>query len=729
MATTKKITKKGTYTIKLNSKSKDMVYTISSSKIAKGVHFNIAAQVGYMSVYEKSGNNLMIYTVSESGKTITTKITNYYKYYPSNNTLLNDPSSFGPISPERVASMASVIDFSSGYTLSNASKYGIIGKKGNNYYDLITNKESDGIYELGGNDTYNITAVYGSIPVIGDFAGNDKYRVTNGSKAHIFDFKGNDNYVLNRSNRVDIEDRAGNDKYNIYYTNDDITITDKKGNDKYDITYNYDYVYITDSAGNDSYNISYNDEEVFITDNAGNDKYNAVNAYCDVEITDQKGNDSYSFMYSDEDVIIDDKAGNDKYKFNSVYYTDITEAKGNDTYTLKAGKKTEITDLAGKDTYNISHNLSKLVIKDGQDGSKAGGNDKYNLNYITDDGSTNSIDDYYGKETYNLNEVESIDIYDYRLNDVYNIKNTGWAEINDFGQAEKVGKKMDYTLANDKYNVTNSGVDITDAAGNDKYNFSYSQKAPSYVYDEGGKDNYTLKYANVEITDLKSSVDAYNIANSTASINDAGGNETYKISSSNATITDNGGTDTYKITSSNVKITDKGASKKDSYTVNAINKRISISDDGGSGDILTITGAKKGNIIFMADYKEEAYTAGYGNVNSCALFLFDKTNKGCIKIDNFFAKYDGSMNQYIETQDGNNKKGEGYIEKVMVGKSNISGTLMSYLNESTVREIGSHVAQWLCQEDNFANVSDLFANGTTEDISNFITYCVNNNVA
>jgi hypothetical protein len=131
----------------------------------------------------------------------------------------------------------------------------------------------------------------------------------------------------------------------------------------------------------------------------------------------------------------------------------------------------------------------------------------------------------------------------------------------------------------------------------------------------------------------------------------------------------------------------------------------------------------------MADYKEEAYTAGYGNVNSCALFLFDKTNKGCIKIDNFFAKYDGSMNQYIETQDGNNKKGEGYIEKVMVGKSNISGTLMSYLNESTVREIGSHVAQWLCQEDNFANVSDLFANGTTEDISNFITYCVNNNVA
>ena len=59
---------------------------------------------------------------------------------------------------------------------------------------------------------------------------------------------------------------------------------------------------------------------------------------------------------------------------------------------------------------------------------------------------------------------------------------------------------MDKTLANDKYNITSSDVDIYDESGDDIYNFTYTYAKDSWsdVTDKGGKDAYTLKYTLVD---------------------------------------------------------------------------------------------------------------------------------------------------------------------------------------------------------------------------------------
>ena len=323
---------------------------------------------------------------------------------------------------------------------------------------------------------------------------------------------------------------------------------------------------------------------------------------------------------------------------------------------------------------------------------------------------TTSIVDYYGKETYNVNTAEYLSIHDYRLNDIYNISNS-YGNITDDGVAEKVGKKMNYTLANDKYNLTNSSLSIEDKSGNDTYKFTYSYgpDAWSYVGDKAGKDTYTAKYTNLVIDDRGTSSDKYTFTSSVGNI------------------IDKAGTDTYNITSSKVTIEDLSASKKDSYTVNALNSKVLISDGGGTGDMLTISSANKNNFIFMVDYSSNA-EAGDGVVNSGSLFIFDKTKGGFIGINDFFKKGEGNYLAY--GTDGKAAKGTGYLESIKAGKTSVISSIFSYATQSHISAWAEQIGAWLNTEGHsFGSISSLISNGSDAQIKDFIAYCVDNHIA
>ena len=346
-------------------------------------------------------------------------------------------------------------------------------------------------------------------------------------------------------------------------------------------------------------------------------------------------------------------------------------------------------------------------MTDGKEGSKAGGNDTYNMSFIYYD---TDIYDYYGKDKYNFSYAYDVDIKDYRCSDVYTLKNS-YVYIVDYGVAEKVGKKMDKTLANDKYIVTHSDADITDESGNDTYKFTYSYSNGSWsdVYDKKGKDTYILKNTRVDITDLGTSSDMYTIS-----------------SSSQADISDEGGADTYKVTSSQAWITDNSASKKDSYTVNALNSKVVIKDGGGAGDMLTISSASKGNLIFLADYDANS-SAGDGLVHSGSLFIFDKTKGGFIDVQDFFKTGEGNKLAY--GADGKATNGTGYIESVKAGKTALNSTISSYITASKLDAWAEAVSGWLNDSAHeYGSIESLVNNGTDADIKNFIAYCTQNGI-
>ena len=173
-------------------------------------------------------------------------------------------------------------------------------------------------------------------------------------------------------------------------------------------------------------------------------------------------------------------------------------------------------------------------------------------------------------------------------------------------------------------------------------------------------------------------------------------------------------------------IEDTGASKKDSYTIGALNSKAYIKDDGGTGDMLTITSAKKGNLIFLADYSYNA-AAGDAVVNSGSLFVFDKTKGGFIQLGDFFKT--GESNYLAYGADGKATKGTGYIESMKAGKTALNSTISSYITETKLNAWAEAVSSWLNDgAHEYGSITNLVQNGSDADIKNFIAYCTQNNI-
>ena len=673
---TKKITKGGIYNIQINSKSKDTVYELKNSSLASSVTLNFVRDESYasgfasgQSKYFKSGKDLVITTVYGE-KLITNTFKDYFVYntdYPSS---INYPD----LVKTNGNGIGNPYNISKGYanglfTDANYTGSVIVGSKSSDSY--VISKAKEGGVELHDHD------------------GNDNYNMSNNTNVLVKDKKGNDIYRANNVKQVDINDDAGNDKYSINKATT-VLITDSKGKDIYEINASGNTSSeINDKAGNDKYLLT-NGAKIFdIIDELGNDSYECIATSIETTyINDKSGNDNYNFSLVDNKSITDYK-GNDRYNFynlnksSSDYSSYIHDYAGKDNYTVNVSNGLNVIDTTGDDKYNIS-NSDYLTIEDGEAGSKKGGNDTYNLSNVQQ-----------GNISPNTNQYN---ITDYAGKDKYNISNGSKIRINDTNTDKKTSA--------DKYNISsNSQTIIFDDAGNDVYNVNTSR---AYITDELGNDKYAIVDGN---NFYKSGVTV------SPKITDKAGNDSYKISNSKVDdLTDNAGKDTYTISSNSIaKITDKSASN-DTYKINGMNNQVKIDDQGGTKDKLTLSDVNKNNLIFMADFDSYAQTDDL-IVNSGALFVFDKTNNGFIKIDNYFdtIQYGSDPREYIQG------KGDGYIESILVGKKNISKDLPSF--ESDMNQIVNTVTNWLINTSHeyYDDISDLINTGNAADIADFIS--------
>ena len=688
---TKKITKATTYNYSVNSSNMNDDTFIIPEKLAKkgaAIDIDLSGIYGYKYYFVKSGNDLLIYSSIGNGYSVLggvkTTIKDYYKLvkkYPwILGVKLTGGGDYKGYEDYIKDNAVDVTYFAGGKgdglfgtkgsdTLNITSNKKVFDSAGNDTYYNSANNAGSGSYiydyagkdiyymsnnsytrieDKGGNDSYN---AYGSGTGfnVKDYAGNDNYVSQYAGGSIVEDFKGKDNYtIIENSLTATLTDHAGNDSYKIYHFNENVTVNDKKGNDKYDILYYKDSsknVTINDDAGNDIYNVSFT-APVVINDKQGKDKYNIINAYYDINITDgeenssKSGDDKYNIMHADEAVTIKDYAGKESYNITSADDVSITDAKGNDSYNIKNTHDTYITDKTGKDSYNISYNHYVMQISDGEYNTNISGNDKYNLSYISDFGgdALNSVTDYSGNEKYNLSYVDYLNIDDFA-----GVKDSRNTTIRDFGTAQKVGKKLDKKLANDKYSITNSIVTTEDTEG---------------------ADTYTI--------------------------------------SSNST----------------VKITDKSTSN-DTYKINGMNNQVKIDDKGGTKDKLTLSVINKNNLIFMVDYSSSA-SEGNDKVSSGALFIFDKSNRGYVKVENFF---DVTSAGYIHYNQGAQQlKGDGYIETIKAGKSNLTNNIINFASMDNLESLAGDVASWFSSAyQQYSSVSDLLNNGDNIDIASFIS--------
>ena len=699
---TKKISKSGNYNINITKNSKDTVYVLKDSSLASSVSLNFNRENGYNSTYSrfyKNGNDLVI-TVVYDEKLITNTIKDYFLYdsnYPSSlsnpNFVKVDNSSIG--NPNNIFK-----SYVSGFFSNKDQQSAVfLGSKGSDTY--LISKPLDGgaqLDDFGGNDSYNIQASYTGQAFLNltDYFGNDNYNMSNNTNVFVKDKKGSDIYKANGVKKVDIADDDGNDKYTMINSTKSIKIADSKGKDIYEINASGDVnSTITDKTGNDKY-LLLNGARIFkVIDESGNDSYEYVAASKETAyIEDKAGNDNYNFSSVDNQNITDDK-GNDKYNFSNInmsntsYSAYIHDNAGKDNYTVNVSNNLTVIDKVGDDKYNIL-NSKKLVITDGEEGSKKGGNDKYILNNVNQVG-LDSISNQYN-------------ITDFAGKDSYNITNGSKIRIND--------NNTDKKTSADKYDISvNSQARIYDQAGNDTYKVNTSR---GYITDYSGNDKYN-------IVDGNNFFEAAGVLN-TSIIDDSEGNDSYNISNSTVTLGDNVGNDNYTISSnSNVDITDLSSSN-DTYKINSMNNQVKIDDKGGTKDKLTLSNVNKDNLIFMADFDVKCDISTTDDfVNSGALIIFDKTNNGFIKIENFFETFDTDRGTYIETRQGHEQKGTGYIETINVGKKNISKDILAFANYNDLLSLAGEVGSWLCKPSHeYDSVGALLDSGNTLDIADFI---------
>ena len=434
-------------------------------------------------------------------------------------------------------------------------------------------------------------------------------------------------------------------------------VGDYKGNDKYIIskeeTNSYEHSIIYEATGTDEYYVSdWGYGKLY--DGKGNDKYTLVdNARC--YIAEVKGNDEYKIS-SQRGACIDEISGNDKYLIENILHN-------------KGFSQTKIYDISGKDNYTIKNTVGVEIIE-------YKGNDKYTIENFQANNSTYkkifNIDDWAGNDTYNISKIS---------HEAY--KNfADCAYIND-------------DLGNDKYTFTDvNKLEVDDKKGNDKYTLLANSKNIN-LYDYYGKDKYELiGTEDKSITDTKIYEDA--------------GNDTYNlIYTSDIQINDDLGNDKYTITNTS-KLTIEDLDGKDKYTIDKLThqNKIEIKDNGYDKDSLIITNLNAENIIFFGDVNKNGNTTG-------DLIIFDKENKGYIKIDNYFNVENGEYTSF----------GEGCIESIKAGKTKLK------INEEqmaiNINSLNESVASWLSTND----CSDIYAllnEGSETEIINLITYCTSN---
>ena len=656
---TKTISKPGDYDFYISKGAGDMVYQMSDLKTAKQTWIDFYFKGDDIDDYyfARSGDDLVIFTSFYNGtgyKYTATTVKDYYKIATKDHTTyiyLNDSNVYSK------ATEADIAKFANGKYTDTASDSLIIGSNKNNTFNIVNASKSENIWDVAGNDTYNVKAKYDSDKSnyieIYDYAGNDKYSITNGAYMDkIEDYSGNDVYKVSRAEDSDVTDYKGNDTYYLSRAKD-ADIEDKEGNDKYTVS----------------------DSSTWIDDDKGNDTYNVSNSYIDSD--DYEGNDKYTLNYTDGSV--EDYAGNDTYNITladelSVY--DGEDYAGNDKYNVNGGTDLYISEYGGKDTYTIN-DISGLAI------NESGGNDTYKLSDVSNEGfgSSYGISESSGDDKYELNYVDNFSVNDYDGKDSYTITGSDYLNISD-------------TYGNDSYKATSSyATTISDNYGDDKYQIEDSSLVG--ITDKSGNDSYTM-------TDV-------NNGNSLAyAVVDSEGDDKYTITSSSLGmgIMDSAGDDKYIINDPGYVIITDAGSTNDTYTVDKLTGKVFISDSNGENDKLTISGLSANNTVLMANFT----TAGGSKVGNGNLYVLDANQTGFVRIANYFYTNSGTL--YPDWE------GVGEIENIYAGKKNLATAIDDFRDEANY--LSNQVAGWLSNNTEYSSVDQLMSVGTSDEISSFI---------
>ena len=554
------------------------------------------------------------------------------------------------------------------------------------------------ITDFSGNDTYTLKdarkepAEEGIDATIYDYNGNDKYNVNGANKVSILESnKGKDTYNISNTVEGKVWDWGGNDTYNV--ANSEIEIRENMSNSSSNVkgtsgneTYNLNAIKagskVYDLLGNDKYNINYAQGEeagakkITIIDSDGKDTYK-ITASKHINLTDQNGNDTYNIIDSDKLNISDgtnseDNPQNETYTLKTVSNSTLEDTFGNDSYKIDLSVKTSIDNWGGTDKYTVT-NSNGITIEDNANKtsgtaltSYADGNDTFTVKdsidtaiysgqgndkfTVSDDAVRTTIVDALGNETYDIKDSALVKIVDKSGDDTYKLTNV------DNYNFRVSGTQTDEGALN--YN-------LRDNVGNDKYDIKNSRSI--YIYDntttEGEKNTFNLT-SNEDaeiITDKQAtaySQDTYNLtSNSSVTVEDYGNsNDTYNITKS--------------VAKSDMQLTDKNGN--DTYNIDKLVGKVTIADEGGSEDALTIKGAKAKDVVFMADAETDDGT----------LFVYDKKAGGYAKVVGYYNDIETMGGQYgedhIYSMGG---YGAGKIETVKFGKTDANVTTYETMNQ------------------------------------------------
>ena len=217
-------------------------------------------------------------------------------------------------------------------------------------------------------------------------------------------------------------------------------------------------------------------------------------------------------------------------------------------------------------------------------------------------------------------------------------------------------------------------------------------------------------------------VDKYNITNSTnIRMKDSTGNDTYTLTNvvnndwSNYLIYEEKGNDIYNLKNSSMYIHEWLGD--DTYTIDNLKNANKIWDEAGSNDKLTISGLNAKNTFFMANFRRLGTDTCVENGD---LYIFDKTQKGgYLILKDYLSTYSDGGRTYFKT-DGT--YGNGLIESVLAGKTNISSNISYFVEQSDIQQLGADVTNWLTDETHkYDDVGTLLESGDTTNINDFIS--------
>jgi len=809
MAKKSKVTTKtveGNQVWEVNPNTKDNVWVYDTSSTS--LQFQIVSAEGYsiptdnQRFFIRQGNDLVFFTFFEntsnnSIKKITNTIKNYYKSEQNVNISVKYNSTTTQLSDLLYTSVSgNVFDSlysdnllygskkSDTYHIKTEKHTDILDEDGKDTYKILSENPTSAnhIRDLKGNDNYFLASKKtGSFSdIVRDYAGNDKYKVTNATSVSLYDYKGNDNYEANGESLARITDYKGNDKYTFDRTAKASGISDYAGNDTYNV-YNImtsgNFLNINDHAGNDKYNYinDTSDTNKNIYDHGGKDVYNIQGANVmtinDYSNNDKKvTNDTYNISNSTKIKINEISSsegkkiasGNDTYNFNGVDNNGISlsyghkaieDSAGNDKYNIKNSNKVSFLDSKGKDTWNLSYSQD-LIVTDVE------GNDKWNLTAVANSTNENHYTDYKGNDVWNIKSATSIkaldvqgddkysisensynvNLQDNKGNDSYTVKNSSYVNIVDNGAGNDKYTFNNYFSkqinehyvtddgGNDKYSATNSsGIGFIDQGGNDTYNvknintFTIGDNAKSVKTDDvkqQEKNTFNIQNVNEDLFSIVA-VNTANYDSENNKVADYISNDTFNLTSNRNlyVLKQDEGSDKYNIKSNKGLLSIEEYGGDDKYSVDKLTGNIKINDKAGDKDSLTISKSKAKNLVFMANF-DLSTTNLTSDVKDGSLFIFDKKSSGFVEIKDFFkTETHGFAQKYVDKD----ADGAGFIENIYAGKSNVSSSIASYKNKCETGLagcLGQEVAAWLSDKGYSSSTYSSIETIMNSDIAN-----------